>query len=294
MNKILIFLIAVLLITTSCNDLNSTQGDNAKSEIQDTPQEPKEEVLNMADFNFKLENKEKLFSKFWVGMSKLEYRKVVEILAIEGTMVNNDNPTYYADYLFSCSSTPLSIYPSFRNDKLIHISFHSGGYDNDCLYDLYESKYDLNPIVKIDSQCTCYKKPNTSNKNLFFPNPEEKISLPSRTYKTKTIKGENPIVIERVNHVIVIDKKYHVTEDDYTFDDYFEGKDYTLQWHIDKYFELLAKAEYLKICEIPQMSFHVKYESKEVYNKRIKDRENQRNERLEKKEKLREANLNDI
>jgi len=292
MNKILILLIAFLLIAVSCGDIK--QGDNAKSQIQDTSQEPKEELLNMADFSFKLENKEKLFSKFWLGMSKLEYQKVVEILAIEGTMVNNDNPTYSAGYLFSCSSTPLDIHTSFRNDKLINIYFYSGNYDNDCLYDLYKRKYDLNPIVKIDRQCTCYKKPNTFNKNLYFPNPEEKISLPSRTYKIKTIKGENPIVIERVNHVIVIDKEYSVTEDDYTFDDYFEGKDYTFQGYIDKSIELSAKAEYLNICEIPQMYFHVKYESKEIYNKRISDKENQRNEQLEKKEKLREKNLDDI
>lgn len=144
--KHLIVLFLIFSIALGCKDGVKKKQVAPKTNLS----EQKTNKNPQSVFEKNLKEKPKLFLKFWNGMTREEYQKVVAILIDENVLtgVKKYDGSYSgvrfkdADGCYNYGLNRLSIFPDFNNGKLASIEM----YEIKCLWSLYEEKYSLPPF----------------------------------------------------------------------------------------------------------------------------------------------------
>ncbi|WP_417875826.1 hypothetical protein [Winogradskyella sediminis] len=314
--KILVFLI-LFVFTQSCKT-------EKKNEIKQNFETPIRTKVNptLTSFDTKLKEEPKIFLKFWSGMSKNEYQKVVEILISEKvlkgqkrydgsftdvSLIHPDGCNYF--------NNNLSIYPKFNyeEDKLIGIEI----FKIKCLWDLYIEKYKIQPF---DYKMAIEEKfiENNPNYQPEFTNVDEKgntynlnnafidrnLALNKGRVKLKIQKNhevpllvENPFIIENDSTVLMfehIEQEFKSTtyslEQSESLKNYFATDEGSPLSNINKNEnKFISTNSVLRTVEIgSNYIFKVTYMSNSDYKKKLETDFNKKNDsilNLENKEK---------
>ncbi|AWI26269.1 hypothetical protein HYN49_10350 [Flavobacterium pallidum] len=169
-------------------------------------------------FRQELSRHPKIFLKFWYGMSKEEFHKVVDILVAENVLVkDNDDAVYYKVPHFK----PM-LKPYFINNTLDQIELSQGNN----LYDIYQQKYKLPGLVEKNIVAERYVEENSHyrplplyhrntvkelpvcfNDKSLYSNGVKNFSFSTQSNKQKVL-SKSPIVVEKENNVIVIEQSF--------------------------------------------------------------------------------------
>ncbi|WP_417368246.1 hypothetical protein [Flavobacterium beibuense] len=134
------------------------------------------------EFENKLKNEPKIFLKYWSGMTLEEYSKVYSILHEEGVLE-------FGKYKTTGCSTEME--KILRNDTVIGIKLVNA----ECLYPLYQEKYNLLPLVEKTSIERYYRENNPDYKPVTYYNTEKGLSTLPNCFIDKT---------ERINDYSII------------------------------------------------------------------------------------------
>lgn len=204
------------------------------------------------EFQINLQNKPKLFLKYWENMSNEQFLKVSELLINEKTIKKIDFEPFidvkenYFELVTSGFLNPIII-PNFVNNKLISIKLYFQSHKTfDSFYELYKKKYHLR---NLDSICTLtnvyieknpdykYYKTEKEKETDEFNEVEEdnsdfvigKIQL----NKNKYSKDYYPKIIPenfktKKNNIVIDFNQFKITKKiDYTTGEIFGGKHFT-------------------------------------------------------------------
>lgn len=314
-------LILILFFLQSCkneknNDLTPSINTNGQFKT----------IISKSTFEEKLEKEPKLFLKFWSGMTKNEFEKVVNILNEEKILMGK----YYSNYSpirflvgENCSSDMKARFDFSKEPKLVSIKLYNLAEYN-CLYDLYKEKYGLPNLLKKAETDYEYveNNPNYSpvmsytndNKKLIFLNNafndkssfiknndriEKKTFLPSRT---TYILPESPITIYKDSLVIVIDQVKHERKSySYSLNQSQAFLNYQSSIYNDPTNRWLNEAKFIetnsKLRTVSLKSFYsinATYMSVTEYNKEKQERNNQIKDSLETVKRNKEKLLKSI
>lgn len=280
-------------------------------------------IISKSTFEEKLKKEPKLFLKFWSGMTKNEFEKVVNILNEEKILLGRYNSISSPIRFLVREHCYSEMYASFDNSKepkLVSIKLYDLATFPNCLYDLYKEKYGLPHLLQKTETDYEYveNNPNYSpkmsytdeNNKLVFLNEafndkssfiknngkiEKKTFLPSRpTY----ILPESPITINKDSVVIVIDQvKYENKSYSYNLRQSQALRNYESSIFNDSFNKWLEEVKFvetnskLRTVSLKSIySINATYMSVSEYNRRKQDRNNQIKDSLEtekrKKEKL--------
>jgi hypothetical protein len=311
-------LILILSILQSCkNEKKNDIEQNVNTNIQFKP------IIRKSTFEEKLNKEPKLFLKFWSGMTKNEFEKVVNILNEEKILLGRYNSIYsFIRFLVSehCYSKMSASFDNSKEPKLVSIKLYDLATFPNCLYDLYKEKYGLPTLLQKTETDYEYveNNPNYSpkmsyideNDKLIFLNKafndkssfiknngqiEKKTFLPSRpTYKLP----ESPITINKDSLVIVIEQvKYDNKSYSYNLEQSQALRNYRSSIFNDSFNRWLDESKFietnskLRTVSLKSIySINATYMPVSEYNKRKQDKSNQIKDSLEtekrKKEKL--------
>lgn len=186
-------------------------------------------ITNNNDLIFKknLNDKPKLFLKFWSNMSKNDFYKVVEILVKDKTMVNQSFINLYYIVNDNCK---VQLNPIFENQTLKEIELSN----ITCLYPLYGEKYNLPPLKKKNYTDFAYLENNPEYSPIMsYEKNNETINLPDAFYDrnsflpkgetiplkpigmTESMLFESPIIVDKGNVIMIFDQEIIKSEGDF-------------------------------------------------------------------------------
>tara|TARA_Y100000588_G_scaffold383554_1_gene473132 strand:- start:13797 stop:14792 length:996 start_codon:yes stop_codon:yes gene_type:complete len=175
----------------------------------------------------KLKNEPKLFLKYWSGMTLNEFIKVSEILLKEGVLKGS---VYQLNYVTNNCNIPIERIE--KDGLIIGIELTE---DVDCIYPLYQRKYNLPSMVERNMDLFYLKannpkyKPVTSyfngvntvqlpncfiDKTSLLPtNSPQKLDINSLPYQSiKRILPQNKIIVENGSNIIIIEQEIKTSE----------------------------------------------------------------------------------
>lgn len=225
-NRQILVLCFLLLILNSCKDTkNNKYAPNNNSVIQIKSNNSK------STFEEKLKKEPKLFLKFWSGMTKDEFEKVVNILNEEKILLGSYNSISNPIRFLVREHCYSEIYARFDNSKepkLVSIKLYNIATFPNCLYDLYQEKYGLPTLLQKSETDSEYieNNPNYSkkisytdeNNNLIildeaFNDRSSFVKNNRRVEKSKFLPSrptymlpENPLVITKDSIVILFEQ----------------------------------------------------------------------------------------
>jgi hypothetical protein len=130
------FYLILLSLLISCNQVNDKKSTNVDSDKK--------------EFESKLKNEPKLFSKFWVDMSKKDFNKVVSILRKEEKIEQGNDSLFY-----KIDGYTTHLESSFKKNKLKKIILQSPLLpiyfsEKFSPYNIYKEKYKLPFLIRKD------------------------------------------------------------------------------------------------------------------------------------------------
>ncbi|MBP6756475.1 MAG: hypothetical protein KA210_10015 [Bacteroidia bacterium] len=145
--KSLMFIIASLSILACKKESNIVTIEN---EVK-----PNTEIDS---FGYKLKNNPKLFLKYWEGMTFSDYIKVSDLLTKRGVLEKYNGIYNYSYIVDDCE---VSLEPIFKNDILKGIKLAR---NIECIYPLFEKKYNLPKMVLKSNLIAYYRENNPKYK----------------------------------------------------------------------------------------------------------------------------------
>ncbi len=109
-------------------------------------------------FGYKLKNNPKLFLKYWEGMTFSDYIKVSDLLTKRGVLEKYNGIYNYSYIVDDCE---VSLEPIFKNDILKGIKLAR---NIECIYPLFEKKYNLPKMVLKSNLIAYYRENNPKYK----------------------------------------------------------------------------------------------------------------------------------
>jgi hypothetical protein len=286
MTKI-IYLILTILIFISCRDKSDLNENYATTESPTTKKN--HEFIDLSD---KIQNREKLFLKFWEGMSEAEFDTVAEILVAEKIVSGKR----YNSLRYNVENVNINLSPIFKDDHLEAIKLSEA----ERIYPALAEKYNLPTLLEknIGGESYIENNPDYIPALSFQNSRKQNIQLPyffnenttsyNNGHKVTTdnienVLPESPLVIRKGNVVIYIDQKItmskipittHSLDNDSQVNLYFAQNDNTLDY-FDKEKIISTKSKYRTISYYNEIYLNIWYKSKSKFERdSIKDLEN--------------------
>lgn len=248
--KFILFIGLILLVFYSCKEDKSNK--IVTEPISNIEQNREDE------FQRKLTNEPKLFLKYWSGMTYSEYSDVSELLVKEGVL---EKDGWQLSYLTNDCRIPLETI--HKNDLIIGIKLTE---NIDCIYPLYEQKYNLPSMVeknmdlfylkannpKYSPVNSYYNGTNTvylpncfvDKTSLLSTNVPQKLDINSLPYQNiKKILPQEKIIIENGSNIILIEQEIKTSDRfifTYSLEDSEEMKQYERSEEGQKYMGLAS------------------------------------------------------
>lgn len=145
--KSLMFIIASLSILACKKESNNVTIEN---EVKPN--------IEIDSFDYKLKNNPKLFLKYWEGMTFSDYIKVSDLLT-KGGVLEKYNGIY--NYSYIVDDCEVNLEPIFKNEILKGIKLAR---NIECIYPLFEKKYNLPKMVLKNNLIAYYRENNPKYK----------------------------------------------------------------------------------------------------------------------------------
>ena len=182
MKKLL--LILLIGIVFNCNDKKSEQ-----TEIDTLVNQSKEDL----EFEHKLKDEPKIFLKYWSGMTYIEYRRISDSLCKENILEKSGMGYYYLTN--DCKVFTETVR---KNDLVVGIKMTE---NVDCIYPLFQQKYNLPNMVEMNLLVEHYVENNPKyNPVSTYFNGNAKVTLPSAFIDNSNSISVNEIIQLETNN----------------------------------------------------------------------------------------------